>query len=99
MGKIVDLKGVVKKKNLGEFDEILLEVLQSNQEDNFNCEQYLILAVGTDDSENVVNKIKLIHGLDIESLNSYTVAKAYIETISSMCNMMMLETMLDSEEM
>ncbi len=98
MGKVIDFSKVVKKENLNEFNQVLLEILKHNQEDDFECEQYIILAVGTDNNDDVVNKIKLINGLDPESIGSYCVAKSYIEAISSMCNAMMVESMIGSEE-
>ena len=97
MGKVIDFSNIVKKDNLNEFNEVLLTMLKHNQEDDFNCEQYVILAVGTDNDDDVVNKIKLIQGFDPEAIGSYCVAKSYIEAISSMCNMFMVETMIDNE--
>ncbi len=46
----------------------------------------------------VVNKIKLIHGLDPDNIGSYCVAKSYIEAVSSMCNSLMVESMIGNEE-
>ena len=98
MGKVIDFSKVVKKENLNEFNQVLLEILKHNQEDDFECEQYIILAVGTDNNDDVVNKIKLINGLDPDNIGSYCVAKSYIEAVSSLCNSMMVESMIGSEE-
>jgi len=98
MGKVIDFNSLVKKENLEGFNEVLLELLKHNQEDEFDCEQFLILAVGTDNNDDVVNKIKLIHGLDPDNIGSYCVAKSYIEAVSSMFNSLMVESMIGSEE-